>query len=121
AERLKELPQLAQLTLMLTGHKQLDAKSAAAKWLNRIGPTLGNTVTEITRTAPDELTFTRKAPGGLTAIELLALANWLEAPNFPGCDLRMPARPTNLERPHAKTSDTHGKKSVATTTPALRR
>ena len=46
---------------------------------------LGNTVTEITQTAPNEWTFKRKAPGGLTALELVALANWLEATNFPCC------------------------------------
>ncbi len=65
AGRLKVLPQLTQLGLMLTRHKQLDAQSAAGKWLNRVGPTLGNNVTEVTQTAPNELSFTRKAPGGL--------------------------------------------------------
>ena len=89
-ERLKMLLQPAQLTLMMTHHKQLDPESVAAKWLNYVGPTLGNTTTEITQTAPSELTFTRSAPGGLTAIELFALANWLEAANFPGCDLSLP-------------------------------
>jgi hypothetical protein len=90
AERLKLLPQLTQLALMMTRHQQLDVKSAAGKWLAAIGPTLGNTVTEVTQTAPNELSFKRSAPGGLTAIELTALASWLEAPNFPGCDLRLP-------------------------------
>jgi hypothetical protein len=90
AERLQQLPLLTQLGLMLTQHKQLDAQSAAAKWLNHVGPTLGNTVTEVTRTAPNELTFMCRAPGGLTAVELVVLANWLEATNFPGCDLRLP-------------------------------
>ena len=90
AERLQQLSQLTQLGLMFTRHKQLNAQSAAAKWLKRVGPALGNTVTEVTQTAPDELTFVRQAPGGLTAIELTALANWLEATNFPGCDLRLP-------------------------------
>ena len=99
AERLEQLPQLTQLALMLTRHKQLDAQSAAGKWLDRIGPTLGNTVTEVTQTAPNELTFTRKAPGGLTAIELTALANWLEATNFPGCDLRLPPPKPRILRP----------------------
>ena len=94
-ERLKQLPQLTQLALLLTGHKQLEAQSAADKWLNRIGPALGNTVTEIMQTAPTEWSFKRDAPGGLTALELIALANWLEAPNFPGCDLRLPP-----PRPH---------------------
>jgi hypothetical protein len=105
--RLKLLPQLTQLALMFTRHKQLDAQSAAAKWLNRISSTLSNAVTEVTQTAPNELSFTRKASGGLTAIELTALANWLEATNFPGCDLRLPA-PAHLlkNRPHSQTPGT---------------
>jgi hypothetical protein len=90
AERLKLLPQLSQLALLVTRHRQLDAQSAAGKWLAAVGPTLGNSVTKVTQTAPNQLTFMRKAPGALTAVELTALANWLEAPNFPGCDLRLP-------------------------------
>ena len=97
--RLKQLPHLVQLGLMFTRHKQFDASSAAGKWLDRIGPTLGSFATEATQTAPDELTFSRKAPAGLTAIELLALANWLEATNFPGCDLRLPAPPPESGSP----------------------
>jgi hypothetical protein len=97
AERLPELLQLTQLGLMLTHHQQLDGNSAAAKWLDKIGPTLGNTVTTAVQTAPDEVTFSRKAPGGLTAAEFFALANWLEAKNFPGCDLTLPPM-----RPHLK-------------------
>ena len=100
ADRLKQLPNLTQLALMVTRHRQLNAQSAAGRWLNRVGPTLGNTVTEVTQTAPNELSFTRQAPGGLTAVELIALANWLEAPDFPGCDLRMP--PPKFKRPHPK-------------------
>jgi hypothetical protein len=99
AARLKLLPQLSQLALMVTRHRQLDAPSAALKWLNRIGPTLGVAVTEVTQTAPNELSFTRKAPGGLTAFELTALANWLEAANFPGCDLRLPPPKPRLPHP----------------------
>jgi hypothetical protein len=97
AERLKLLLQPVQLAFVLSRHKQFDGESVAAKWLDRVGPALGNTITEITQTAPDELTFTRKAPGGLTGVELFALANWLEAANFPGCDLRLP--PSRI-RPH---------------------
>ncbi len=100
AERLKLLPQLSQLALMVTRHQQLDAQSAAGKWLTRVGPKLGNTVTEVTQTAPNELSFVRKASSGLTAIELTALANWLEATNFPGCDLRLPLPKPRL--PHRR-------------------
>jgi hypothetical protein len=97
ASRLKELPELTQFALLLTKHRQFDMNSAAARWLDRIAPTLGNSVTEVAQTGPSELTFTRSAPAGLTAVELMALANWLEAPNFPGCDLSLPPRP---RRPH---------------------
>ena len=99
AERLKLLLQPFQLVFVLSRHKQFDSESVAAKWLNRAGPTLGNTATEITQTAPNELTFTRSAPGGLTAVELFALANWLEAPNFPGCDMSLP--PARI-KPHMR-------------------
>jgi hypothetical protein len=99
--RLKQLPQLTQLALLFSERRQLDGQSAAGKWLNQIGPSLGASVTEITETAPDELAFTRKSPGGLNALEFIALANWLEAPDFPGCDLKLKfsTRPMNLKRP----------------------
>jgi hypothetical protein len=102
AERLPQLLQLSQLSLMMTGHRQLNAGSPVYKWIQKTGPKLGNTVTEVYQTAPDQMSFTRNAPGGLTAFELFALANWLEAPNFPGCDLRL-ASPTKrlLHRPPA--------------------
>jgi hypothetical protein len=98
AERLPQALNLSQLGLVLTSHRQLEGDSAALKWIQLIAPSLGNTVTEITQTAPDQFTFTRKAPGGFTAVELLALGNWLEAPNFPHCDLTLPARPARFNR-----------------------
>jgi hypothetical protein len=85
---------------MLTQHRQLNAGSVADQWLNHIGPTLGDSVTEVTQTGPSELSFTRSAPAGLTAIELMALAEWLEAPNFPGCD--MSAQYVPKTHPHKK-------------------
>jgi hypothetical protein len=90
AERLGELPQMSQLMLMLTRHRQLDGQSAAGKWLNRISPALGTTITEARQIAPNQLAFKRTAPVGLTALELLAFANWLDAPQFPSPDLRLP-------------------------------
>lgn len=96
SSRLKALPQLTQLALMLTSYRQLDGNSAAGRWLNRIAPTLGDSVTEVTQTGPSELVFTRTAPAGLTAVELIALANWLQAPHFPECDLSLPRRSRQL-------------------------
>jgi len=95
--KMDQLTQLAQLGLMLTGHRQLGGESAAFQWLKRIAPTLGNTITEVKLAGPAEFSFSRKAPGMLTAVEFFALASWLEAPNFPGCDLKLPPRPARFK------------------------
>ncbi|MBW8864088.1 MAG: hypothetical protein JF609_04025 [Verrucomicrobia bacterium] len=89
AERQSDQLNLAQLSLMLTRHHQLDVNSAGYKWITKTGPALGNTITVITQTAPDQMTFKRTAPGGLTAFEFIALANWLEASDFPHCNLSL--------------------------------
>jgi len=93
AERLPQVLNLTQLGLVLTQRRQLDGKSAAAQWIHSMEPKLGNTVTTVTQTAPTELTFSRKAPSGFTAFELIALADWLEAPDFPAFDLKLPPHP----------------------------
>jgi hypothetical protein len=102
AERWPEVLNLGQLGLVLTSRRQLGGDSAAMKWLQKIAPTLGNTVTEITQTGPAEMTFTRKAPGAFTAAELFLLGSWLENPAFPALDLKLPPRPKNLRRPHPR-------------------
>jgi hypothetical protein len=90
AERILSMLQLSQLSLMVSQHKQLEPTTDAFKWLQRFGGALGNTDTEITRSGPAEFTFERKTPGIFTTAELFTLANWLEATNFPGCDLKVP-------------------------------
>ena len=114
SDRLAVLPQLTQMALMMTQRKQLGQGEAAAVWLNHIGPTLGNCVTEVTQTGPSELTFVRTAPVGLTAIELIALANWLQAPNFPGCDLNLPPFPIIRHHNHHKKLATPASPPAAT-------
>ncbi len=99
AERLRVFPELYQLMFLVTGHRQLELGTAADKWLQRLGPTLGPTVTTATEISPTELNFERRAAAGLTAVELIALASWLEAPDFPGCDLRLPP-PRRHPHPH---------------------
>ena len=89
ALRLPQLRQMCQLGLFFSGRRQLDGKSASAKWLDAIGPKLGNTVTELTRTSAREMTLIRKSPIGFDAAELVALANWLELTKFP-CQFRVP-------------------------------
>jgi len=89
SERMKVFPQLYQLSFLFTLHRQLEGGTAANNWLKQLTPALGPTVTTATEVSPTELAFSRHAPAGLTAVELVALCSWLEAPNFPGCDLRM--------------------------------
>jgi len=115
ATRLKELPQLTQLLLLITHHKQFNLETAAGKWLGRVGPTLGSSVTEITQTGPNELNLRRVSRSGLTALEIVSLVNWLEAANFPGCDLRLPPPPP-LPRPLPKRA-----LGVSTTPPLVSR
>ncbi len=98
AERQKVFPGLYQLGLVVTRHRQLEATSAAGRWLAHLAPELGPTVTTATEISPTEVAFERHAPGGLTAVELVALCSWLEAPNFPGCDLHAPP-PRHRPRP----------------------
>lgn len=100
AERWPQVLQLSQLSLLLTGHRQLGGETASMKWIQKIAPTLGNTVTEITQTGPAEMSFTRKAPGLFTAMELFTLGSWLEDPKFPALDLKLPPRPKRPLHPH---------------------
>jgi hypothetical protein len=53
-------------------------------WLAGLTPFLDNTVTEITRTSPGELSVARTTPFVLTSYELLWLSHWLtETPSGP--------------------------------------
>jgi len=100
--RIPNLLMPSQLGLMVTKHKQFPAETAAFKWLENTNllAKLGPTDTEITQSGPAEFMFARKTPGLFTAMELYALANWLEATNFPGCDLNLPQRRDWATRPH---------------------
>ncbi len=87
SERLHELPELSQLILFMTRHQQLAASSAGANWLKKIEPISGANVTVANEAAPDEVRFLRTSPTGFTALESLALANWLDSPDFPALSL----------------------------------
>ena len=101
-ERFAGQNQFNQLCLLLTRHKQLNGEGAPYKWAAQFAPGLGSTVTEITQTAPDQMAFKRRAPGGLTAFEILALANWLDAPDFPGAHLQLPPPSERMKQLRAR-------------------
>lgn len=101
AERLNSWRNLSQMYFLLANLRQLDGTSASGRWLDAVSGRLGNSVTEMFLTQPDQLTLDRKSPIGLTSFELMVLANWLETPDFPFDKPIMPARATkrNPRRP----------------------
>ena len=71
-------------TLRLVLHKaQLPADSVSAAWLVAQTNTLGNCVTTVFQTGPEQLSLVRRSSLGFTAFELHLLADWLESPQFP--------------------------------------
>jgi len=65
-------------------HKaQLPPQSPGLLWLRAIVPKLGDSVTDITQTGPNQLSFSRTSSLGFTAVELNLLADWLESSRFP--------------------------------------
>jgi hypothetical protein len=68
---------------MLLFRDQLLPDSAAVKAFLGAAPRLGNCVTAVTLTAPDQLSFVRRSAIGFTSVELNLLADWLESPQFP--------------------------------------
>ena len=67
------------------------ARVIEEKWLGGLAPLVGNTVTEITRVAPNELSVVRSAPLGFTGIEMFLLSDWLGTVGSPPIDSRPPA------------------------------
>ncbi len=94
--------------LRLALHKaQLPAEGAASPWLVTNITQFGNSVTTISQTGPDRLSFVRRSSVGFTAIELHLLADWLESPEFPLGLYTFLGPPEGLKRrqaPHESTN-----------------
>ena len=74
---------MGQFARLVCNKDQLPFSSPATLWLKDIAPRLGASLTVITQTGPNQLSFTRKSTIGFTGIELNLLADWLESPQFP--------------------------------------
>ncbi len=75
------------------------ANTHGAAWLKEIQPRLGNVVTEITSTGPNELALTRRSQLGATGIELWLFTHWLDSEEFPRFPYREPQKPAPGKRP----------------------
>lgn len=115
-ERLDQWRHFGQLLRLIMDKPQWTTNLACFRWSATIATNLGNTVTKAVRTAPNQISIQRKSHLGLTGIELYLLADWLEAPEFPGClppllqpvraSGRAPADPTALSS-HVETRRQH--------------
>lgn len=82
-QRLEHGRYLFQLAALVDQRSLPATNSVSQRWLAAIRDKLGNTVTEITQTGPQELTLVRKSQVGLTGFELAAFSAWLESRGFP--------------------------------------
>jgi hypothetical protein len=82
-ERLKATRPLYQLLDILNRRQFFPTNAPGQKWLVAISPLLGNTITEVTVSAPKELTLVRRSHIGFTGIELQTLGRWIDSPGFP--------------------------------------
>ncbi|HZM06072.1 MAG TPA: hypothetical protein VFC44_23980 [Candidatus Saccharimonadales bacterium] len=69
------------------------------KWLTEISSLSGNTVTEITRVSPNELSLVRNSPAGLTGIELFLFSEWASGVGFGPINGQQPAVMENQTKP----------------------
>jgi hypothetical protein len=81
--RIEQWIYMGQFARFVSHRAQLPSDLPGLRWLRAIEPELGESVTDVTLTGPGQLTFTRRAGIGFTAVELNLLADWLESPQFP--------------------------------------
>ncbi len=74
---------IAQAKTNQTVRTELSQRILHERWQSKVAPFLGNTITEVTLVAPNEIEMIRRSHIGFTGFELLYLSNWLNDPRFP--------------------------------------
>lgn len=82
-QRIDHAKQLYSLLSIATMRKLPDTNSAAQTWMFAVAPNLGNTITEVTQIAPQEVLLVRKSHAGFTGFELATISAWLDSSDFP--------------------------------------
>jgi hypothetical protein len=82
-ERLRQWHGFFNLGQLMFNPGASGAGAPANKWIEAVWSKLGNSATEVSLTAPDEVTVVRNSSVGFTAVELSGLAYWLDSPGFP--------------------------------------
>ena len=99
--RIESLLYVGQFFRMVSHKAQLPSTASLA-WLNVATTNLGNCVTEIVQTGPEQLSFVRTSSCGFSAIELHLVADWLESPQFPQGFYTLLAPPPTKMKPRPK-------------------
>jgi hypothetical protein len=106
-ERMNHAKQMHQLACIINARRVPETNTASKIWFDSIRHKLGNTVTEILQTGPQELVLVRKSVLGFTAFELATLSAWLDSPGFPyKIDLPPPLQRRAAARKGAKAGQT---------------
>jgi hypothetical protein len=74
---------LAQLRGIVFHQPSVSLTDPGQIWLQEVAGKLGNSVTEIQQTAPDELTVSRSAAAAFNGFELVALSRWIDGTTVP--------------------------------------
>lgn len=82
-ERIFSWQTVSQVALLLAERQQLAPTTPGARWMSMLTTNVGNVGTSVVVTGPNHMLLTRTAPLGLTGLETVLLAHWLEAPGFP--------------------------------------
>lgn len=112
--------QFWQLQDILNSRDFAPATAPTEVWMTEVASHLGNAITEVTQSSPNELTLTRKSHLGLTGSEIVVLSRWLRSSTFPfGYEppAKMGARPSGT-RP-ARTNQPNRGATPPPTIPAL--
>jgi hypothetical protein len=78
--RLQQIRPLSQIASMASRKPVADFSDPANKWLVASESKFGNTVTEITKTGPRELSLVRSSDSGLSAMEFFTFVQWIAGP-----------------------------------------
>ncbi len=114
-ERLVHGKQFYQLLYFADSRRLPPTNTVSKRWLSAIRPKLGNTITEITQSGPQELSLVRKSHLGFTGFEIATFSAWLDTPGFP-LSFEMP--PALLRSPTHASPTRAGAAATRTNKPA---
>ena len=101
--RIGQIRPLSQIAAMASRKPVSNLDDPANKWLAAAEAKLGNTVTEVAKTGPRELSLVRSSDSGFSAMEMFTFVQWVAGPwTAPSARPGGPAAPAPLNAPPQK-------------------